>query len=345
MHDWMNGEDHLIIPHLELEGGGAIQNAVVAYATYGSLNEDRSNAVLLTHGYTSSHRFAEPTQGGDAAEGSWSALLGPDKAIDTNRYFVVAPNMLGSCYGSSGPASINPVTGRPFGPDFPRFTIRDIVESQRHLLDAMGIGRLLAIVGPSYGGFQAFQWAVDYPERMGGIAAAVTAPWNPDPDTPVEALVSRFAVDPKWNGGHYYPQENLVPRLIEYRAATLRRYRAAAELPEADREAKILAQSESWAKVFDANSLIALRNAREDWDLTDALNRVRARVLYVLSTTDAAYPASIAPRVMGLLENAGVDAQFVELDSIHGHLASGVDWQLWSQELKSFLRDLEQAAG
>src|SRR6266481_314583 len=157
-----------------LQSGIVMPEVTIAYATLGTLVPDRSNAVLVTHGNTSGPQMIEP--GGSAGEGSWNELVGPGKAVDTNRFFVICPNMLGSSYGSTNAASIDPKTGKRYGPRFPDITVGDIVATQRLLVDDLGIERLVAIVGPSYGGFQAFQWAVDYPNAMKGIAAVVTTP-------------------------------------------------------------------------------------------------------------------------------------------------------------------------
>lgn len=331
------GDRSVVIPKYTLASGQEMRDVEVAFATYGRLDADASNAILLTHGYTSSHRFAEAGIGGTAAEGSWSALLGPGRAIDTDRYFVIAPNMLGGCYGSTGPASIRPETGRPWGPDFPEIALADIVGVQKRMLDSLGISRLVAVVGPSYGGIQGFQWAVDHPGMIAGLVAVVAAPWGPDEHAPRHDVEAAFRDDPAWNGGHYYPQQNMVPRLRAHRAAMLRHYGAAADLPEAEREAAIAARAEAWASGFDVNTLIVLQKAWESWDVVERLSAIRARVLYVLSRTDSTCPSSIAPRVMAMFEAAGVDARFVELDSPHGHLASGIDWQLWSEDLREFL--------
>ena len=147
------------IGDLPLRSGGTLRAAELAYVTYGALAPDGRNAVLMTHGYTSSHLFAD----GGTAEGDWSTLVGPGRPIDTDRLYVVSSNMLGSSFGSTAPRSTNPATGRPYGPDFPRLTVADIVAAQRRLLDQLGVKHLVAVVGPSYGGAQAFTWAPNTP--------------------------------------------------------------------------------------------------------------------------------------------------------------------------------------
>src|SRR5213593_2174487 len=186
------------VPAFKLESGQVLPEMTLAYETYGRLAPDGRNAVLVTHGFTSSAHAAGKYTPEDRAAGSWDGLIGPGKAIDTNRYFVVSSNMLGSSYGSTGPPSTNPATGKPYGPDFPDITVRDIVAAQRLLLSALGVTHLVAVAGPSYGGFQAFQWAVSYPNFMYGIVAVVTAPKMRTDMEQVEAMVRRFAVDPNW---------------------------------------------------------------------------------------------------------------------------------------------------
>jgi homoserine O-acetyltransferase/O-succinyltransferase len=162
------------IRDFRLESGAAMPAVTIAYRTLGVLTPNRDNAVLITHGNTSGPQMIDPD--GSTAEGSWKDLVGPGKAVDTNRFFAICPNMLGSSYGSTNAASIDPATGKPYGPRFPDITVGDIVATQRELIDHFGIEKLVAIVGPSYGGFQAFQWAVNYPDRVKGIAAVVTSP-------------------------------------------------------------------------------------------------------------------------------------------------------------------------
>src|SRR5215471_15382283 len=166
---------------------------------------DGRNAVLCTHGYTASHHFAGRNPANDDQPGSWDGLIGPGKAIDTDKLFVVASNMLGSSFGSTNAGSINPQTGGAYGPDFPNITIRDIVAAQKALLDHLGVRHLVAVAGPSYGGYQAFQWAVAYPDFMDAIVPVNTAPWaSVNTDKQLAELQARLASDPEWHGGRYY---------------------------------------------------------------------------------------------------------------------------------------------
>lgn len=159
-----------------LELGGSLPKARLAYEAYGKLAPDGRNAVLLTHGFTSSHHAAGRNPENGNAPGWWNGLVGPGKAIDTDRLYVVASNMLGSSYGSTNAKDIDPATGKPYGPTFPDITVSDIIGLQKRMLDHLGVKHLAAVAGNSYGGFQAFQWAVDHPDFMDAIVPVVTAP-------------------------------------------------------------------------------------------------------------------------------------------------------------------------
>jgi homoserine O-acetyltransferase len=325
------------IGDLPLRHGARLRDTKLAYLTYGALAPDRRNAILLTHGFTSSHRFAE---GAGAAEGSWAPLVGPGCAIDTDRFFVIASNMLGSSYGSTAPPSVDPATGRPYGPDFPRITLGDIVAAQRRLLEQLGVPELLAVIGPSYGGFQAFAWGVEFPDFVRAIAPVTTAPQTLRA-IPVDALRQRLAADPAWNGGRYAPGA-MVDTMTALREDTLRRYGMDAVLadryPDAAAHARALRDlARTWAEAFDPNSLLVLAAAANEFDATADFARLRARVLYVLSTSDALFPPSLAPSVMAALQRAGVEASYEQLDSRYGHLAPGVDAARWAPSLARFL--------
>lgn len=332
-----------------LESGVVLPELTLAYETYGTPSPDGRRAILLTHGYTGSHHFAGRYRPGAAPKGlsdddvgSWDTLVGPGKAIDTDTLFVVASNMLGSSYGSTNPASVDPRTGKPYGPDFPRIAVADIVKAQKLLLDSLGVTHLVAVVGPSYGGFQAFQWAVQYPEHMHGIVAAITSPKAPGGPERTRALIEQLAADPNWNGGWYYDKDGIETTMTRIRVATLKNYGIEAQLAETfpdpvAREAAIVKAAEPWARAFDGNSMVVLRRALEDFDTTPRFDRIRAKVLYVLSRTDNLFPPAIGPGVMQALRAAGVDARYFEIDTELGHMASGLDALKWAPALRAFL--------
>jgi homoserine O-acetyltransferase len=328
-----------------LQSGIVMPEVTIAYATLGTLAPDRSNAVLVTHGNTSGPQMIDP--GGSTGEGSWNELVGPGKAVDTNRFFAICPNMLGSAYGSTNARSIDPATRKAYGSGFPDITVGDIVGTQKLLLDHLGIQKLVAIVGPSYGGFQAFQWAVDYPDAMKGIAAVVTAPRVPRERSEgnVERLLGTLSKDPNWNGGDYYHRGGVLETMTQIRMATLKTYGIETRLKttmsdSAQIEAAIRDEAARWAEGFDANSLIILAKALRGFDVTAQFGKIKSKVLFVLSRTDKLFPPEIAPGVMQGLRGAGVDADYFLLDSEYGHSASGIDAHKWAPRLKQFMERL-----
>lgn len=333
------------IGDLELELGGLLPDVVLAYVTYGRLAPDGRNAILLVHGYTSSHMFAEP--GEAVAEGSWSELVGPGSPIDTDRYFIVSSNMLGSSYGSTSPRSTNPATGHPYGPDFPGITLGDVVKAQRKLLEWLGVAHLVAVVGPSYGGFQAFAWGIAFPDFVQGLVAAVSGLGSSTAVSP-DQLRLAFSSLPGWNEGRYDPAAFIKP-MIALRERTLRKYGYEASLLEripdqTERDAVIYRNAHEWGQVFDPHSMLALGDAVLRFKPIADLHRVKARVLLVLSKTDTLFPPSLAPAMMTEFQMAGVRADYVEIDSEHGHLASGSDAAKWAPVLRTFIEHLNEGA-
>jgi homoserine O-acetyltransferase len=298
--------------------------------------------VLVTHGYTSSHHAADHNPANGNQPGWWDGLIGPGKAIDTDKLFVVASNMLGSSYGSTNGASIDPRSGKPYGSAFPAITVRDIVGAQKALLDSLGMRHLVAVAGPSYGGYQALQWAVAYPEMMDAIAAIVTAPRSQNAEKSLAELEARFATDPEWHGGDYYGHGGAKSILTQMRFETLMRYgyneQLAGRYPDrAAREREIRQIAADWARDWDANSLVILRRATIGFDTVKDFAKIRAKVLYVLCRSDVLFPPTLAPRVMKDLTAAGVEARYFELDSDLGHSASGPEHAKWSPVLREFL--------
>jgi homoserine O-acetyltransferase len=330
--------------NFRLQSGEVLPELKLVYETYGTLAPDGRNAILVEHGYTSSQHAAGLNANGEP--GWWDGLIGPGKAIDTKKYFVVSSNMLGSSYGSTAPASINPKTGKPYGPDFPDYTLVDIVTAQHALLDSLGVKHLVAVAGPSFGGYQTFQWGVTFPDAMSGLVPVCTSPNAPDGERVAKEHEALFAKAPGWNGGRYYGTDEMVAFMTEQRVATLKRYGIEAVLaprfPDPTRrEARIHQRAEEWAKAFDPNSMIALAKARSHYDAEKDFAKIRAKVLYVLSRTDQLFPPSrLEHQVMPKLKAAGVDATYCEIDSDKGHLASGADWQKWEGVLRDFLKRL-----
>jgi homoserine O-acetyltransferase len=333
------------IRDFRLHSGAIMPEVRIAYETYGKLAPDGRNAVLITHGYTSSHHAAGRNPANGNNPGWWDGLIGPGKAIDTDKLFVVASNMLGSSFGSTNGASLDPATGKPYGPDFPAITVADIVAAEKALLDGLGVKHLVAVAGPSFGGYQAFQWAVAYPEMMDGIVAVVTAPRGSATESGLAELQARLATDPQWNGGRYYDRGGAKTALTEIRVDALKRYGIEAALAEKfpdpqQREAEICRRAEAWAQHWDANSLVILRRATIGFDTMPDFPKIKAKVLYVLCRSDRIFPPPIAPKYLQALKDAGVEARYFEIDSDLGHSASGPEHAKWSPALREFLAPL-----
>ena len=340
---------HVVLGDFRLDGGAVLPELRIEYETYGRLAPDGRNAILMTHGYTGSGHAAGTYAAGkappgvaDDARGSWDKMMGSGKPIVTDRFFVVSSNMLGSSYGTTGPASVDPATGRPYGPDFPAITLNDIVRAQKLLLEHLGVKHLVAVVGASYGGYQGFAWAVRYPDMMDGVVVAVSAPRSTATAASVDELTATLARDPNWNGGRYHDKGGLPTAMTAIRVATLKRYGIEASLRDrfpdpAARDAEIARLAAPWAAAFDGNSLVVLRRATVGFDVEPLFPRIRAKVLYALSRTDRVFPPSLAPDVMAKLKAADVDARYVEIDSEHGHTGYSADAEKWRPELKAFL--------
>jgi homoserine O-acetyltransferase len=329
------------IGDLTLSRGGVLHDVQIGYESLGSCNATRDNVILVLHGYTSGPDMILP--GGEPAEGSWRDLIGPGLAIDTDRYFVLCPNALGSTYGSTGAGSIDPRTGRPYGSAFPTITMHDVVASQGRLLDALGIERLLAVLGPSFGGCQAFQWAVDQPGRMKGVIPALAA-LGPPPGS-VEQIRIALAKDANWEGGDFQDGRAMLGTLVPLRVAMLKSYGIGDVLAKtiadpAEIEAELVRRARAWAEGFDARALITIQELGASYDVTPDLNRIRAKLLYVLCRTDPLFPPALAEDAMARMRSAGVDARYFEIDSDKGHGGSSADAALWAPVLRQFIDEL-----
>lgn len=317
-------------------GSTRLHDVQIAYATHGQLNDDGSNAILVTHGYTSSHHMLAHGEG--VAEGSWGGLMGPGRPLDTDRFFIVCSNMLGSSYGSTGPASIDARTGKRYGPDFPRIGVADIVQAQRRLLNRLGVMHLRAVVGPSYGGFQALQWALDHPEMVETIGVILSGPYLPEHEQMhMGGLLAMFEADPAWDGGRYTHPAALQNTLTRLRRDNLRAHGTLAVLAAQgvaphDRMPELERQARSWAARFDAHSLRVLLQAGLDFDVRPRLHEIQCPVLHVISTTDTLFPPGGACALTGVR-----DLHYAELDTPFCHQASGAAHEVWAPLLQGLL--------
>jgi homoserine O-acetyltransferase len=358
---------------LKLDAGVALSPFQVAYQTYGTLNAARSNAVLVCHALTGDqHVFNRHPVTGKA--GWWETMIGPGKPIDTERYFVVCANVLGACMGTTGPASTHPVTGMPWGLDFPVITIRDMVRAQAMLLDRLGIDTVFAVVGGSMGGMQVLQWAASYPERVFAALPIACATRHSAQNIAFHE-VGRQAVmaDPDWRGGRYYveganPRRGLaVARMgahITYLsdAALHRKFgrkfqdRANPTFSfDADFEVEsyLRHQGSSFVERFDANSYLYLTRAMDYFDLTadyggvlaNAFRATRTRFCVISFTSDWLFPTADSRATVHALNAAGARVSFAEITTDKGHDAFLLDEPEFIQIVGGFLDSTAAARG
>lgn len=310
-----------------LASGLTLPDLRVAYVQFGRLNSRADNAVLVTHGYTSGPSMLTP--GHHTAEGSWAPLLGPGRPLDPERHFVVCSNMLGSSFGTTGPNSLRADTGRPWGGDFPRIELSDIVGVQHALLERLGVRRLKAVVGPSYGGWQALQWAVQYPDQVDAVGAVCSGLTHP-PGLSAQAQRERFAACDDWHDGDFYAHGGMRRTLQTLRWQTMQDYGLERlyvdRYPDpAERTQRMQAQCAHWAERFDPHSMIVLADAAERFDVRERLGEIRCRLWLAVCTTDRIFPpdADVAARLQAL----SVPVCHQVIDSPYGHMASGVEWR------------------
>lgn len=336
---------------LALESGATLGPVTLAYETYGTLDAARSNAILLLHALSGDAHAAGRHTAGERKSGWWDAMVGPGKPFDTERYFVICSNVIGGCRGSTGPASIDPASGQPYGAHFPVVTIADMVAAQIRLIDRLGIARLHAVAGGSMGGFQALQWAIAAPDRVANVvmiassarSSAQTVAWN---------AIGRRAIitDPRWRGGAYYggepPVDGLAiarmighvtylsePALEQKFGRTLQQATPAFTLAqEFAIESYLEHQGRVFNDRFDANSYLYITKAMDYWDvpqwygsLDAALRRTSARFLLLSFTSDWLYPPAESRIIADSLARLRRPVASLELDSCAGHDAFLVD--------------------
>ncbi|MEH3122852.1 MAG: homoserine O-acetyltransferase [Sphingomonas phyllosphaerae] len=349
---------------LRLDGGALLAPVEIAYETYGTLAADGGNAMLVCHALTGDQHLASahPRTG---KPGWWQRMVGPGKPIDTDRYFVICTNVLGSCMGSTGPASTDPSTGRPYAMTFPVITIRDMVRAQALLLDHLGVARLMAVVGGSMGGMQALSWAATFPERVGKcVVIASTARHSAQNIAFHEVGRQAVMADPNWRGGDYYDGDPPAAGLAVARMAAHITYLSEAGLTEkfgrrlqaraqksfgfdADFqvESYLRHQGLAFTDRFDANSYLYITRALDYFDLAEehggllanAFRGTATRFCLVSFDTDWLYPTAESRSIVHALMAAGAPASFVELSSPFGHDAFLLDSPELDRVIHGFL--------
>jgi homoserine O-acetyltransferase len=334
---------------LPLRSGASVRGYDLAYETYGTLNAERSNAVLVCHALNASHHVAGVYPGQDGSEGWWDSMIGPGKPLDTDRFFVIGVNNLGSCFGSTGPMHVNPDTGRVWGADFPVVTVEDWVDAQARLLDQLEIRQLAAVMGGSLGGMQALSWTLQYPDRVRHAAVIASAP-NLTAENIAFNEVARRAIvtDPDFHGGHFY-EHGVIPRRglriarmighITYLSDDVMNERFGRQLRdgldiryttqdiEFQIESYLRYQGDKFSEYFDANTYLLITRALDYFDpahafggqLSKALAAATANFLLVSFTTDWRFsPRRSREIVKALLDNRR-HCTYAEIDAPHGH--------------------------
>ena len=359
-----SGRRQVILPSLALESGATLAPVTIAYETWGRLTPERDNAVLLFHALTGDAHAHDSERPDDPRAGWWNPLIGPGRAFDTERYFVICSNVLGGCYGSTGPTSAHPADGHPYRLRFPHITVGDMVNAQRALLAALGIERVAVVAGGSVGGLQALEWAIAYPERVAravviGAATRLAAQGLAIDDIARQAIMT----DPAWRGGDYAPGEGPLAGLGIARMLAMLTYTSPAGLDarfgrqpatresgwpsfgaRLDVETYLHHQADKLIGRFDANTYLYLTNAMDRYDAAagrgsdaEALARIQAQTLFIGMSTDWLYPAAAVRALADGVNAAGGRAQYREINSLQGHDAFLKDWDQMDAALRSFL--------
>ncbi|MEN6484474.1 MAG: homoserine O-acetyltransferase, partial [Syntrophobacteraceae bacterium] len=328
---------------LSLEHGGRLDPVTLAYETYGKLNRERTNAILIAHALTGD-AHAAGFHPGAGKPGWWDAMIGPGKAFDTNKYFVVCSNILGGCKGSTGPSSVNPKTGKPYGLDFPLVSIHDMVDCQRLLADHLGIEKLLCVAGGSMGGMQVLSWMVRYPERIrSAIPISIGVKHSPQQIALNEVGRQAIMADPDWNSGDYYggppPARGLsLARMIghiTYMSDDSMKEKFGRQRKDGADPFKFTADfevegylhyhGENFVKRFDANTYLYITKAMDNFEavegraLHESLRGIDVKVLAIAFKSDWLYPAYQTKEIARACKLAGIEATYCEIESTYGH--------------------------
>jgi homoserine O-acetyltransferase len=358
---------HFATP-IRLRSGAELPSFDIAYETYGELNAARTNAVLVCHALNASHHVAGYYAEKPEDIGWWDNLVGPGKPLDTRRFFVVGSNYLGSCFGSTGPTSINPATGKPYGADFPVVTVEDWVEAQARLADHLGIERFAAVIGGSLGAMQALQWTLSYPERVRhALVIAATPKLSAQNIAFNEVARQAIMTDPDFHGGHYY-EKGVLPRrglriarmighitylsddaMMEKFGRVLRRGALGFDFDiDFEIESYLRYQGDKFSNYFDANTYLRITKALDYYDpaadyggdLSAALARAKAAFLVVSFTSDWRFSSSRSRDIVrALLDNRRI-VSYLENDAPHGHDAFLLEDPRYHNALRAYFGNI-----
>jgi homoserine O-acetyltransferase len=354
---------------LALDGGTTLADVTIAYETWGTLAPDGSNAILLCHAWTGDSHAAGESGRGHPTSGWWDDAVGPGRALDTNRYFVVCSNVLGGCQGSTGPASPHPIDGKPYGSRFPVVTIRDMVRAQARLTDHLGIRKWRAVVGGSMGGMQVLEWAITFADRVGAIVPVATCAQSTAQQIAWGAIGRRaIQLDPLWRGGDYYdaddgegPWQGLsIARMVAqvtFRSDNVFTDRFGRDLADGanlrdgldlwqrfEVERYLDHHGDKLVRRFDANSYLIIGKAMDLHDvgrgrggLESAMRRITVPSMVVGIWSDILYPSYQQAQIRDLLLAAGSACRYFEVDSPHGHDAFLLNFDQFEEPLAAFI--------
>jgi len=356
---------HFEEPGLQLESGAILEPFTIAYETYGRLNPERTNAVVIFHALSGDAHVAGVHDASDPKPGWWDFMVGPGRPFDTDRYYVVCANVIGGCKGSTGPSSTNPATGRRYNLDFPIITVRDMCRGHARLLDYLGIEKPLCVVGGSLGGMQVLQWVVDYPDRaVCAIPIAATARLSAQGIAFNEVGRRAIMTDPKWRGGNYPegegPEVGLgIARMvahITYLSEEALQTKFGRRLKDAEKygysfrtefqvESYLHHQGSKFTKRFDANTYLYITKAMDYFDLpyefggslVKAFRNVGSRFLVISFTSDWLYPPSESQAVVKALQANGTGVAYANMESPHGHDSFLLDIPGFREMIDGFL--------
>ena len=355
---------------LQLQCGRTLDKYHLIIETYGELNKDRSNAILICHALSGNHHVAGYNSMDDKKPGWWDSAIGPGKAIDTNKFFVIALNNLGGCHGSSGPNQINPETGKPYGPDFPIVTVNDWVESQARLADRFRIEQFAAVIGGSLGGMQALQWSINYPDRLRHCMVIAAAPKLSAQNIAFNE-VARQAIskDSQFHNGHYYEKDE-VPKVglmlarmlghITYLSDDGMRSKFGRELrsgqisydftPQFEIESYLRYQGERFSTAFDANTYLLMTKALDYFDptvdsgksLPEVLAQAKAKFMVISFTTDWRFSPERSREIVDALVEADKQVSYAEIEAAQGHDAFLIPIPRYLDIFSAYMERVEQ---
>lgn len=353
---------------MTLKSGESLPQFDLIYETYGALNADKSNAVLVCHALSGTHHVAGKYAEADKHPGWWDNLVGPGKPLDTNKFFVIGVNNLGGCHGSSGPSSINPATGKPWGATFPVVTVEDWVQSQARLLDHLGVSQLAAVIGGSLGGMQALEWTISFPARVRHALVIASAP-NLTAQNMAFNEVARQAImtDPDFHAGDYYSHQTLprrglrIARMlghITYLSDDVMGEKFGRKLRndikysfdvEFEMESYLRHQGDKFAGEFDANTYLRMTRALDYYDpalafggnLSAALQSAQAKFLVVSFTSDWRFSPERSKEIVQALLDNELSVSYAEVTAAHGHDAFLMPDKHYHDILRAYLQRVE----